>query len=144
MLPDLGSLAVQSSYYKLVMDTSRPNKLGVLSVTNMTTGRKDGHPSMYNVRSKNDTIHHQDCSHWSLPGVPDLWNELIYALFLKQELSKPQGMKYTWQVIHKVAYPALFCKKNASKGFWHFCTQILICSCISYNEKKPGSILNLL
>ncbi|XP_024017385.1 protein trichome birefringence-like 10 [Morus notabilis] len=76
---------------KLVMEvlSQRPNKVDVLSVTNMTTRRKDGHPSIYNVRQENEPLHHQDCSHWCLPGVPDSWNELLYALLLKRELSKP-------------------------------------------------------
>jgi hypothetical protein len=26
----------------------------------------------------------QDCVHWCLPGVPDTWNELLYALLFKE------------------------------------------------------------
>ncbi|CAM8937405.1 unnamed protein product [Rhodiola kirilowii] len=46
----------------------------LLDVTLLSQYRKDGHPSYYSGD-------HQglDCSHWCLPGVPDTWNELLYA-----------------------------------------------------------------
>lgn len=68
----------------------RSNVLRVLNVTHMTSMRKDGHPSMYHRAVHNVTaaLHKsQDCMHWCLPGVPDSWNELLYALLLKQELT---------------------------------------------------------
>lgn len=59
-----------------------------LNITSLTDYRKDGHPSIY--RTKYKTIEEQiaaersqDCSHWCLPGVPDTWNELLYASILK-------------------------------------------------------------
>ncbi|CAI0627978.1 unnamed protein product [Linum tenue] len=58
----------------------------LLNVTRLTNFRKDGHPSVYRKSSStNSSIKVvQDCSHWCLPGVPDAWNELIYAnLILK-------------------------------------------------------------
>lgn len=54
----------------------------VLNVTRLTNFRKDGHPSVYgkNVTGlKKVSTKREDCSHWCLPGVPDAWNELIYA-----------------------------------------------------------------
>ncbi|KAI3715319.1 hypothetical protein L6452_22298 [Arctium lappa] len=54
----------------------------VLNVTRLTNFRKDGHPSVYgkNVTGlKKVSTKREDCSHWCLPGVPDVWNELIYA-----------------------------------------------------------------
>lgn len=58
-----------------------------LNITRLTDFRKDAHPSFY--RKKNLTeeekrlpMRHQDCSHWCLPGVPDTWNELLYAQLL--------------------------------------------------------------
>ncbi|KAJ8766256.1 hypothetical protein K2173_022315 [Erythroxylum novogranatense] len=54
-----------------------------LNISRMTEYRKDGHPSIYripeNLRTP-DMI--QDCSHWCLPGVPDSWNDLLYATLL--------------------------------------------------------------
>jgi hypothetical protein len=51
----------------------------VLNVTRLTNFRKDGHPSIF---GKKVSTRRQDCSHWCLPGVPDAWNELIYATLL--------------------------------------------------------------
>ena len=58
-----------------------------LNITKMTDFRPDAHPSMYrnsnmSEETKTFMLTHQDCSHWCLPGVPDLWNELVYAHLL--------------------------------------------------------------
>ncbi|XP_037462527.1 protein trichome birefringence-like 5 [Triticum dicoccoides] len=54
----------------------------LLNVTRLTSFRKDAHPSLYGMapdKRRNVSKRKQDCSHWCLPGVPDAWNELIYA-----------------------------------------------------------------
>ncbi|KAK9078894.1 hypothetical protein SSX86_002953 [Deinandra increscens subsp. villosa] len=59
----------------------------LLNVTRLTNFRKDGHPSVYgkNVTGlKKVSTRKEDCSHWCLPGVPDAWNELIYATLAAQ------------------------------------------------------------
>ncbi|KAL0428629.1 UNVERIFIED_CONTAM: protein trichome birefringence [Sesamum latifolium] len=58
-----------------------------LNITRMTDYRKDGHPSMYRKQHMSDEerrspLSFQDCSHWCLPGVPDAWNEILYAELL--------------------------------------------------------------
>lgn len=61
-----------------------------MNVTKMTDYRKDGHPSVYRQMGKGEERHRknegggmiQDCSHWCLPGVPDAWNQLLYATIL--------------------------------------------------------------
>ncbi|KAI0500347.1 hypothetical protein KFK09_018559 [Dendrobium nobile] len=56
-----------------------------LNITRMTDYRKEAHPSMYRVpETKRRVVKSQDCSHWCLPGVPDAWNELMYAMLLKR------------------------------------------------------------
>lgn len=70
-----------------------------LNVTTLTDYRKDGHPSIY--RKQNLTLEElrsplrfQDCSHWCLPGVPDAWNELLYAeLLINQHKRRKQQQK---------------------------------------------------
>ncbi|XP_042501305.1 protein trichome birefringence-like 2 isoform X2 [Macadamia integrifolia] len=59
-----------------------------LNISRLTDYRKDGHPSIY--RKEYKTVQEQiaaetsqDCSHWCLPGVPDTWNELLYASLLQ-------------------------------------------------------------
>ncbi|XP_020600065.1 protein trichome birefringence-like 2 isoform X2 [Phalaenopsis equestris] len=60
-----------------------------LNVSRLTDYRKDGHPSIYRKKynSEEELIAAekiQDCSHWCLPGVPDTWNELLYASLLME------------------------------------------------------------
>lgn len=75
----------------------RRQVMHVLNVTLMTAQRRDGHPSVYNVvrlpsppagvqqtQQEQVTMRAADCSHWCLPGVPDAWNELLYALILRR------------------------------------------------------------
>lgn len=47
----------------------------LLDITLLTQLRKDGHPSIYTGRGPS----YRDCSHWCLAGVPDVWNQLLYA-----------------------------------------------------------------
>ncbi|WOG88749.1 hypothetical protein DCAR_0207984 [Daucus carota subsp. sativus] len=59
-----------------------------LNISKLTDYRKDAHPSIYRMEYKTQeeqiaAVHSQDCSHWCLPGVPDTWNELLYASLLK-------------------------------------------------------------
>ncbi|WOK92683.1 protein trichome birefringence-like 5 [Canna indica] len=59
----------------------------LLNVTKLTNYRKDGHPSVYSKkRTEGEKMskRRQDCSHWCLPGIPDAWNELIYATILQK------------------------------------------------------------
>ena len=59
-----------------------------LNISRLTDYRKDAHPSIYRREYKTEeerdaAVRVQDCSHWCLPGVPDTWNELLYASLLK-------------------------------------------------------------
>ena len=96
-LPDLSSLPVSPETWPHMkasidvlsgqLNNSQAMKLDLLNVTVMTYPRKDGHASLYYqaLGLGPAPLHRQDCSHWCLPGVPDSWNELLYALFLKRE-----------------------------------------------------------
>ncbi|KAK6941937.1 PC-Esterase [Dillenia turbinata] len=69
-----------------------------MNVTRMTDYRKDGHPSIYRKQKLSDEERRspsrfQDCSHWCLPGVPDAWNELLYAELLIK-LNKDSRQQY--------------------------------------------------
>lgn len=105
-LPDLGSSTLSSetlARFKVVMDVLEQQagglpvkNLSLLNVTSMTSKRKDGHSSLYYLGPKVGPVspHRQDCSHWCLPGVPDSWNELLYAHFLKRELTGMSNLTY--------------------------------------------------
>ncbi|KAK1290889.1 hypothetical protein QJS10_CPB18g00144 [Acorus calamus] len=62
----------------------------LLNITKLTNFRKDGHPSIYRKKlaeGQKVSLRRQDCSHWCLPGVPDAWNELIYASLVMRQKS---------------------------------------------------------
>ncbi|CAM8955881.1 unnamed protein product [Rhodiola kirilowii] len=52
----------------------------LLDVTLLSQLRKDGHPSRYGGHGHTS----MDCSHWCLAGVPDTWNELLYAALIQK------------------------------------------------------------
>lgn len=99
-LPDLGSSLVPShtwnkynTFARVLASQSNlsdSRSVELLNITHMTSRRKDGHSSLYYLgpRIGPAPLHRQDCSHWCLPGVPDAWNELLYALVLKREASR--------------------------------------------------------
>ncbi|PHU06405.1 Protein trichome birefringence-like 8 [Capsicum chinense] len=62
------------------MQNTRRN-VTFLNITYLSEFRKDGHPSEYREPGTPADAP-QDCSHWCLPGVPDTWNELLYAYLL--------------------------------------------------------------
>ncbi|XP_049407527.1 protein trichome birefringence-like 34 [Solanum stenotomum] len=70
------------------MDELKHRGLNVhlLNITQLSEYRKEGHPSIY--RKQWDSLTEEqianpssyaDCIHWCLPGVPDVWNELLFA-----------------------------------------------------------------
>lgn len=101
-LPELGSslvpseiwqkLGIFSSVLSSSLNVSNTD-VHVLNITDLSARRKDGHSSVYYLTPP-APLHRQDCSHWCLPGVPDTWNELMYAIFLKHEISKTWNSSY--------------------------------------------------
>nr|GFA70631.1 PMR5 N-terminal domain, PC-esterase, trichome birefringence-like family [Tanacetum cinerariifolium] len=62
----------------------------IINITQLTQYRKDGHTSIYKKKWRPLTEletkrpeNAADCSHWCLPGVPDIWNELLLAYILQ-------------------------------------------------------------
>lgn len=69
---------------------TRGVKVEYLNITNLSDYRKDGHPSIYKKLfhhlSENQIANperYADCVHWCLPGVPDVWNEILYSYIIK-------------------------------------------------------------
>ncbi|KAJ1395787.1 PMR5 N-terminal domain [Sesbania bispinosa] len=60
---------------RVVKNMSAP--VTVLHVTPMGAYRSDGH-----VGTWSDKPSVPDCSHWCLPGVPDMWNEILFSYLL--------------------------------------------------------------
>ncbi|CAN8317079.1 unnamed protein product [Cochlearia groenlandica] len=66
----------------------------VINITQLSEYRKDGHPTIYRkqweVVKKEDEIlkrpsSYSDCIHWCLPGIPDVWNQLLYAYIVDDD-----------------------------------------------------------
>ncbi|KDP44745.1 hypothetical protein JCGZ_01245 [Jatropha curcas] len=63
-----------------------------LNITTLSEYRKDAHTSIYtshggkllSPEQKSNPAIYADCLHWCLPGLPDTWNELLYADIIKQ------------------------------------------------------------
>ncbi|KAJ0691509.1 putative PC-Esterase [Helianthus annuus] len=58
----------------------------LINITQLTQHRKDAHPTVYRrlwrpltEEQKNNPQRTSDCTHWCLPGVPDIWNEILLA-----------------------------------------------------------------
>ncbi|KAL3698467.1 hypothetical protein R1sor_012543 [Riccia sorocarpa] len=62
-----------------------------LNISFASEHRADGHSSIYQT-IPNHPMNRQDCSHWCLPGVPDSWNEFLYAA-LVDRAQGPWGSK---------------------------------------------------
>ncbi|AQK56679.1 Putative DUF231 domain containing family protein [Zea mays] len=64
----------------------------VIDITRMSDYRKDAHTSLYTIRQgklltpkqKADPEKFADCIHWCLPGVPDVWNQILYTRILSK------------------------------------------------------------
>ncbi|URD76077.1 hypothetical protein MUK42_09898 [Musa troglodytarum] len=59
-------------------------KVQLLNITYLTEFRKDAHPSAHREPGTPADAP-EDCSHWCLPGVPDTWNQLLYAYLLMMD-----------------------------------------------------------
>uniref|UniRef100_M4DZE5 Uncharacterized protein n=1 Tax=Brassica campestris TaxID=3711 RepID=M4DZE5_BRACM len=66
-----GSLPAASIVSRVLSSMKTPVYL--LDITTLSQLRKDAHPSTYGAAGGSD------CSHWCLPGLPDTWNQLLYA-----------------------------------------------------------------
>ncbi|XP_062206366.1 protein trichome birefringence-like 38 [Phragmites australis] len=70
-----GPVPAQSAVKGALSGMSKPVYL--LDITLMSQLRRDGHPSAYSGGHPGN-----DCSHWCLAGVPDSWNQILYASLL--------------------------------------------------------------
>lgn len=90
---------------KDVIGKLRVNNVRLLNITQLSEYRKDGHTSVFGERKGKLLTREQrqnpkefaDCIHWCLPGVPDTWNEILYALLLQDyhhtQLTKNLGVR---------------------------------------------------
>ncbi|KAG2601680.1 protein trichome birefringence-like 28 [Panicum virgatum] len=63
-----------------------------VDITTMSERRKDGHTSVHTIRQgkvlgpeeQADPGTYADCIHWCLPGVPDIWNLVLYTRIMSR------------------------------------------------------------
>ncbi|GAA0171519.1 hypothetical protein LIER_41174 [Lithospermum erythrorhizon] len=60
----------------LAAGATKGTKVKLLDITAVSELRDEGHISRYSIKA---TLGVQDCLHWCLPGVPDAWNEILFA-----------------------------------------------------------------
>ncbi|KAI3450182.1 hypothetical protein Pfo_006847 [Paulownia fortunei] len=91
-----GGVPLAAKVLKEVLSTniSSSKPVHLLDITTLSQLRKDGHPSKYNG------FRGMDCTHWCLAGVPDTWNQLLYAHSCYENLHKRQ-MKYSRNLLTK-------------------------------------------
>uniref|UniRef100_J3L2E4 Uncharacterized protein n=2 Tax=Oryza brachyantha TaxID=4533 RepID=J3L2E4_ORYBR len=70
-----GPLPAQSAVRSALAGMSKP--VFLLDITLLSQLRRDGHPAGYSGGHPGN-----DCSHWCLAGVPDAWNQILYASLL--------------------------------------------------------------
>ncbi|PKA64700.1 hypothetical protein AXF42_Ash007447 [Apostasia shenzhenica] len=68
-----GSSLPQQGVVKNVLAAMR-EPVYLLDITLLSQLRKDAHPSVYSGGHPG-----MDCSHWCLAGLPDTWNQILYA-----------------------------------------------------------------
>lgn len=84
---DLGMMQiVESRIQKL---KTRGLKVEYMNITQLSDYRKDAHTSIYRLfwvpPTEEQLAHPQnysDCVHWCLPGVPDVWNIILYSYIM--------------------------------------------------------------
>nr|GLL36846.1 protein trichome birefringence-like 34 [Ipomoea trifida] len=71
---------------------SRGLRIQYMNITQLSDYRKDAHTSIYKKQWQPPTKEqlldpksYADCVHWCLPGVPDVWNQILYAYIMVQD-----------------------------------------------------------
>ncbi|VFQ87417.1 unnamed protein product [Cuscuta campestris] len=77
---------VDAAVYNL---RSKGLSIELLNITQLSEYRKDAHSSIYRKfwdalkdEQLSSPSSYADCLHWCLPGVPDVWNQLLYMHLL--------------------------------------------------------------
>ncbi|OMP04049.1 PC-Esterase [Corchorus olitorius] len=66
----------QAAYVVKEVISGMKKPVHLLDITGLSQLRKDAHPSSYNG------FKGMDCTHWCVAGLPDTWNELLYAALI--------------------------------------------------------------
>ncbi|KAG6393552.1 hypothetical protein SASPL_147796 [Salvia splendens] len=88
-IPAVLDMGTHQSLFAAVADVTGAMRVpvSVLNITRLSKYRKDAHTSVHTTQhgeiltaeQKANPAKFADCIHWCLPGLPDMWNELLYA-----------------------------------------------------------------
>ena len=75
-----------------VLRSMRRVPVHLVDITALSEFRKDAHTSVHTLRQgklltpeqQADPRAYADCIHWCLPGVPDIWNSLLYTRIMSR------------------------------------------------------------
>ncbi|KAK9126696.1 hypothetical protein Scep_015542 [Stephania cephalantha] len=80
--------------FRVARNVTKSMKVPVyfVNITSLSEYRKDAHTSVYTIRQgkmltpdqQSDPATYADCIHWCLPGLPDTWNEFLYARIISR------------------------------------------------------------
>uniref|UniRef100_A0A0D9Z5T8 Uncharacterized protein n=1 Tax=Oryza glumipatula TaxID=40148 RepID=A0A0D9Z5T8_9ORYZ len=81
-----------------VLQTFRRVPVHLVDITALSELRKDAHTSVHTLRQgklltpeqQSDPKTYADCIHWCLPGLPDTWNQFLYARIASAPWSSDQ------------------------------------------------------
>lgn len=92
-------------------------------ITTMSAYRRDGHPSVFKRAMGEEEKHHRfagplpDCSHWCLPGVPDIWNEMLSSIILTKA-AWVMCLSYSYGVVTCMSYDLVSVWKGKSVVYY--------------------------
>ena len=84
---DYSLMAMAKSYFERL--EAKGIHVEIQNITELSDYRKDGHPTVFRkqyVPLTKEQIakpaSYADCTHWCLPGVPDVWNQFLYGYLI--------------------------------------------------------------
>ncbi|XP_042044212.1 protein trichome birefringence-like 34 [Salvia splendens] len=87
----LSILGFKMRVAELALEKLRTRGINIeyLNITHLSEFRGDAHPSIhkyfFHTISEEELANptsYSDCSHWCLPGVPDVWNQILYSYIM--------------------------------------------------------------
>ena len=75
-LSDGKEISSDESLDPVAVSAVKGTKVKILDITASSQLRDESHISRYSIKA---TTGVQDCLHWCLPGIPDMWNEILFA-----------------------------------------------------------------
>lgn len=70
---------------KVIRNVLDGTSFRVLDVAYMSEFRADAHPALWLSGKNSHLIWGQDCLHWCVPGIPDIWVDFVAATVLQHQ-----------------------------------------------------------